>query len=193
MSDTLLYQLQPFNACRFDDCLAYLSHKHGRALSLYESVKLHVMIDVYHVIGSGKPVIGGHFALFPNGPVARPAETRFNAWRDRYNETEQPPTGFEATETERGLAVRGSGQVDADDFSDDERAAMDRAWAAVVPTLDEGWLQSQRFFHSGSFVGRAWKSARRLGRPLDWNVILSQYDQENGTAVREAVAVSLAL
>ena len=193
MSDAPLYQLQPFNPCRFDDCLAYLSNKHGRSVSLYAAMKLHVMIDVFHVISTGKPAIGGCFAAFPNGPVARSAETRFNEWREQFNLSEQPPAGFEAMETEYGLAVRGAGPVDPYDFSEAELSAMDRAWDAVVPTLDQGWQQSQKFFHSGSFVGRAWRSAKRLGKSLDWDVILSQYDQENGTDVRANLMPSLAL
>ncbi len=188
-----LHQLQPFNEHRFADCLAYLSAKHGRRLSLYESVKLHVMIDVFHTVAHRKPVIGGHFLPFPNGPVSRPAEAHFNNWQERYNERGEVPDGFAATETQYGLAVQGTRPPDPDEFSDAERAAMDAAWASVVPTYDRGWGESQDFFHRDSFVGRAWRSARNLGKPLDWNVILDEYDRENGTAARADVADLLAL
>ena len=142
---------------------------------------------------SGARRDGGHFAAFPNGPVARSAETRFHEWQDRFNETEQPPAGFTAADTERGLAIRGAGPIDPDEFSDAELAATDRAWDAVVRTLDLGWDRSQRFCRSGPFVGRACKSAKLLGGPLDWSVILAQYDQEHGTDVQATVAPSMAL
>src|SRR5580704_9195545 len=76
-----LAQLQPFNEHRFDDCMAYLAAKNCRPLSVYEMMKLHVMIDVYHAIARGKPVIGGSLSPFTNGPVSRSAKSRITQWR----------------------------------------------------------------------------------------------------------------
>src|SRR5438034_11767384 len=81
MSQRLLTQLQPFNDHRFDDCMAFLAAKHGRPLSVYEMMKLHAMIDVYHTLDRGKPVIGGSLWPFTNGPISRVAKSRVGQWR----------------------------------------------------------------------------------------------------------------
>lgn len=193
MPRTALFQIQPFNRHRFADSLAYLSAAHNRPLRLYEAVKLHVMSDVFHTVRTSKPMIGGFLSPFPNGPVVRSAENQFNAWFARYNETGESPEGFTASENQYGLLIKSAAPPDVDDFSDAEAAATGAAWDAVIPVLDRSWEDSQDFFHRASFIGRAWKSAKNLGTALDWNVILQEYDRENGTTVSSSIGRLLAI
>lgn len=170
-------QLLPFNEWRFDDCMSYLSAKHGRALSVYEMMKLHVMIDVYHTVFSGKPAIGGSFWAFTNGPVSRSAKARVQTWKNRYAKNGEMPDGFLLREdAEDRIHFVPTQTPEDDDFSPAEIRAMNLAWSDVVEKLTtHGWEQSQRFFHSEGFIGKAWKKARQRGLPLDWNDILDEY------------------
>jgi hypothetical protein len=170
-------QLLPFNEWRFDDCMAYLSSTHGRALSVYEMMKLHVMIDVHHTIFCGKPAIGGTFSAFTNGPVSRSAKARVQTWKNRFAKTGEMPDGFLLREdAEDRVRFVPTDTPDEDDFSQAELRAMNLAWRDVVEKLvTQGWDQSQRFFHADGFIGKAWKQARQRGLPLDWNDILDEY------------------
>src|SRR6266704_354270 len=94
-SAAIVRRLLPFNEDRFEDCLAYLSAKHQRSLTVYEMMKLHVMIDVYHTIDHGKPIIGGELWPFTNGPVARCAKNRVAEWEEQYQTFGTHPARFE--------------------------------------------------------------------------------------------------
>ena len=170
-----VHQLQPFNECRFDDCMAHLSATHGRPLSVYEAVKLHVMIDVFHALAHGKPVIGGRFYPFTNGPVSRSAKSRLYHWEKQYQLRGTMPDGFALLEDGVGFRFEPTRVPDVDDFSESELAAMDAAWAAVVPVLDRGFAESQDFFHRSSSIGRAWRAAQKRGTDLDWADIFHEY------------------
>jgi len=182
-----LTQLQPFNEFRFNDCMAFLAEKHSRALSLYEMMKLHVMIDVYHTIAHGKPVIGGPIAAFTNGPVPRSSKSHIARWKKIYEQSGQMPDGFLIEEHRDRLTFIPTQPPSRDDFSDAEIAAMDRAWTDVVYILDkdgdeEGWIASQKYFHKDSFIGRAWEHARHHGTSLDWCRILDEYKKDHQDA-----------
>lgn len=171
-------QLQPFNEFRFDDCIAYLSSTHNRALTVYEIMKLHVMIDVYHTLDRGKPAIGGVIWPFTNGPVSRSSKGRVAIWRKKYETTAQMPDGFLIIDEGDRLSIKATRVPDEDDFSVAEISAMDRAWKDVVELLDEkGFEASQAFFHQDSFIGQAWKNARNRGQSLDWMEIVDEYDK----------------
>jgi len=171
------YQLMPFNQYRFDDCMAYLAAKHGDELNTYELMKLHVMIDVYHTLERGKPVIGGSFWPFTNGPVARSAASRVSSWRKGYEVLGKQPDGFQLrSDAGDRLLVKPTAVPEEDDFSRSEIEAMGRAWDEVMDTLKKGFAASQEFFHGGGFIGKAWLKARNSGLALDWNDIIDEYD-----------------
>ena len=172
--------------------MAYLAAKHNRALALYEMMKLHVMIDVYHTIENGKPVIGGQIAAFTNGPVPRSSKTHVGHWKKAYEQSGEMPDGFVITEYRDRLTVIPTQPPSREDFSDSEIKAMDRAWRDVVHLLDkdgeeEGWKASQNYFHKSSFIGRAWEYARHHGTNLDWIRILDEYKTDNPDADIERV------
>ena len=176
----VLAQLMPFNECRFDDCMAYLSAEHGRPLSIYEMMKLHVMIDVYHTLERGKPAIGGKVSPFTNGPVSRSSKRRVEDWHRKYEKYATMPDAFVLVDDGVHVRAKPVSVPEKDDFSPAELAAMERAWKDVVVLLEEkGFEESQRFFHSGSFIGRAWAKARHHGTNLDWNEIIDEYDADH--------------
>lgn len=180
---SFLKQVLPFNESRFDDCVSYLAHKHGRELSVYELMKLHVMIDVFHCVQHGKPVIGGPLFPFTNGPVSRSSKYRVSEWCEKYQVGAEHPERFKVVEGLEGIHFAPVSAPSDDEFSDSELDAMQRAWDAVIPTLeeDDGFNKSQRYFHSDSFIGRAWSRAKKFGRELDWDEIIDEYDRENST------------
>ena len=179
---SVVTQLMPFNECRFDDCIAFLAAKHDRALSTYEMMKLHVLIDVNHTLDKGKPVIGGAIWPFTNGPVSRSAKSRVSYWRKRYELSGQMPDGFVLIDDGDRLMVKPTRVPEEEEFSRSELTAMDRAWTDVMGLLATGGFgASQRFFHEDGFIGKAWSKARRRGTSLDWTEIIDEYDAAHGT------------
>ncbi|HEX4795293.1 MAG TPA: hypothetical protein VH370_15970 [Humisphaera sp.] len=177
MSARRISQLQPFNEFRFDDCMAYLAAKYNHALSTYEMMKLHVMIDVHHTLNNAMPVIGGDIWPFVNGPVPRGAKHRVADWIKRYEEAGEAPEAFEIIDRGDRYQFRPKQVPEADDFSESELAAMELAWQEVVPPLSrpEGFAESQQFFHNASPIGEAWDKAWKRGSALDWNEIIDAY------------------
>jgi len=173
-------QTLPFNEFRFDDCMAYLSAKHDRELSVYEMMKLHVMIDVFHTISRGKPVIGGTFCAFRSGPVSRKAKHHVREWLDSYEEGSETPDMFDATEKNAETYFKAKESPDPDEFSKSELDAMNKAWDTVIPLLDESFKKSQDYFHKDSAVGKAWSRANNAGRELNWNDIIDEFERETG-------------
>lgn len=180
MPQKKITQLQPFNEHRFDDCIAFLAVKHGRALSLYEMVKLHVMIDVYHTLDRGRPVIGGTISPFTNGPVSRSAKGRVTSWQRHYEARGEMPEHFIIHDDGERLTYEPKTAPDEDDFSAAELEAMDHAWRDVVDILDRGGFKaSQEYFHHASFIGRAWRKAKNCGGTLTWDDIIDEYDRSH--------------
>jgi len=177
MSGQSLTQLQPFNEHRFDDCMAYLSAKHGRPLSTYEMMKLHVMIDVHHTLNNAMPVIGGDIWPFKNGPVPNCAKHRVADWIKKYEEAGDLPEGFKIIDKGERYQFDPTRVPEKDDFSESELAAMELAWRDVVLTLDQpdGFSASQKFFHGDTLIGEAWNKAWNRGTALDWNEIIDAY------------------
>lgn len=174
-----LNQISPFNEVRFDVCMAYLSRKHGRSLTQYDMVKLHLMTDVFHTLEHGKPVIGGAVQAWDFGPLVPDAYNRLRHWTYKFDESGFQPESLSIVDRRgRSWEFLATQPVDAADFSPSELAAMDRAWDAIMG-LD--WTESQAYFHERSFVGRAWSHARREGRDMDWNEIIDEYDAEHRT------------
>lgn len=180
----ILSQLAPFNEHRFDQAMVYFSRKYGRKLSQYDMMKLHVMTDIFHVLTTAKPAIGGSLESWQYGPVVRAAYNRVAKWWHDFDRTGRQPEFFRLVEQD-GNAMRfeAAVEVDEDDFSDAEKAAMAAAWNATKDLLDN-WPRAERFFHdpSASFIGSAWQEAKTQGRKaIDWNDIIDAYDQFNHT------------
>lgn len=179
----MVKQVLPFNESRFDDCVAFLAARNGRSLNIYEIMKLHVMIDVFHTLARGKPVIGGALWPFTNGPVARHAKHHVRKWWDNYQKNGSQPERLRLVENADGARFEATAAPDEQEFSTSELEAMSSAWNVVIPVLAEpnGFEKSQRYFHSESFIGRAWSRAKASGRELNWDDIIDEYDLENRT------------
>jgi hypothetical protein len=176
-----LSQLLPFNENRFDAAMVYLSRVHDRPLTKYEMSKLHVLADVFHTLDYATPVIGGPLATWPNGPVVGPAYDRLEEWCTRYELTGQMPDRFKIEPRGELRLFIPRAEADPDEFSDSEKAAMEKAWQTLIPLMDRGfpgYEDSQRLFHDpGTFLGRAYQWAKQEQRAIDWNDIIDAYDE----------------
>ncbi len=183
-------QLAPFNEHRFDQCMLWLSQTHDRFLTQFQLVKLHIMIDAFHVLGHGVPVIGGTIEAWKKGPVAPIAYFRlrhkWTAW-ERGEEDEL----FQIKEhsTREGVycfSPQPGVQIDSGEFSQAEMDAMSQAWEEVINS-------GRNHFHDEQvFIGRAWKRAFDHSEKMDWNVIIDTYDEMNTTdhsAIKQIIAM----
>jgi hypothetical protein len=181
-TQSIITQLIPFNPSRFDLCMAYLAHEvYRRPLTLFEMIKLHVMLDVYHVLEHAHQAIGGELEPWPYGPVVAPAYQRLKnleEQREQSNHQFQPAqysiidadiTGFQPT------------TADFDELAPSEQAAADRAARLLKPmSFDDVY----RFFHSDdTFMGRAYNIAKRETRAIAWPDIIDAHDQLHGTSL----------
>jgi len=178
-NSTILDQIAPFNATRFDTCMAYFCERHGRELTQYDMVKLHLMTDIFHALEHGKPVIGGSVQAWDFGPVIDQAYRRVKHWDYSHDETgSHPETLRISNRSGSSCKFTNSVSVDSDEFSESELNAMKRAWDSF---MHMSWNESQQFFHQDSFVGQAWLKARQEQRNIDWDDIIDEYDREYGT------------
>lgn len=175
MKETLS-QLLPFNQHRFDACLTYLMREHGKPLTQYDIVKLHVMTDVFHVLEHGTPVIGGELSPWEHGPLVKRAYDRIMGWWRRVKETDRQPAHFHVEhQANKRIAFSATDNPDYDDLSESEIEAMDRAWN-VVMTKD--WESLREYFHDpDQFMGYAWSKAKADKRGIDWDDIIDAYDR----------------
>ena len=184
-SASIISQLQPFNEIRFDSAIALLSRRHKRPLSKYEAVKLHVLMDIYHTLETGNPIIGGNLEPWAGGPVVPEAYSRIDNWCDRYDYTGDMPERFKIESTGKLRYLTPVFDADSEDFSGSELSAMDIAWNILIPMMSkgyQGYVESQIFFHSDdTFIGRAYNKAKAESRAIDWNDILDAFDAINGT------------
>jgi len=181
----ILSQLQPFNEARFDAAIAWLAWKHDRSLSKYEIVKLHVLMDVFHVIEFGSPIIGGRLAPWELGPVMDEAYGRVDDWCDQFDYGGASPANFKISAKGTLRYLTPTITPEPGDFSASELAAMERAWELLMPMMNKGYngyLESKEFFHSDTtFIGRAYNKAKLEDRAIDWNEIIDAYDAINHT------------
>lgn len=189
-NDTLS-QLLPFNEHRFDACLTYLAREHGKSLTQFDMVKLHVMIDVFHVLEHGTPVIGGDLWPWEHGAVVDRAYNRIMQWWYRLRETGEQPDNFHLEPyINKQVTFSPNKQSNYDDFSASEIEAMERAWDAI---MTKDWTDSESYFHDPkNFMGRAWTNADAENRAIDWNEIISAYDaqyDEDHTHIKTLIRV----
>jgi hypothetical protein len=171
-------QLSPFNQHQFDRCMRWFAARHGE-LTQYQLVKLHVMTDVFHVLETGLPVIGGRFRRWKLGPVVPNGWHRTRQYVQQFEAGSRPPA-LSVRPTD-GSAYRYSVPEDAEteeqEFSASEVRAMERAWAEVG---ELSWEESHRYFHTPeSFMGKAWLEAPQNG-PIPWELIVDCYDAATG-------------
>jgi uncharacterized phage-associated protein len=188
-----LRQLIPFNSDRFDAAMSYLARQKNSSLSQQDMVKLHVMIDVFHVLRFGKPVIGGPLERWKGGTVVASAYKRLRNAGYRWERDQTQPESY------RILGKRKSAflfepivQSEESDFSPSELDAMQKAWDCV---MSKNFEQRADFFHSNKhFMGRAWLKAGTENAPVDWNDIIDAYaelDPSYKTAQHIKTLVSL--
>ena len=190
----MVSQLAPFNQIQFDRCMRWFASHHGPQTQ-YDLVKLHVMTDVFHVLAHGKPVIGGEFLKWTNGPVPSPAFGRLHRFIARH-EQGKPEDVFEISPTQGKaytFALPSGQKVDEDEFSPSEIAAMNRAWNEIGCMT---WQESQDYFHlaEDSFMGKAYEEAGAKNAPLDWNTIIDAYDErseENHEHIKSLIALGV--
>lgn len=170
----------PFNEDRFRLCMAQLASAKGRDLSQLYSVKLVVLVDLFHLLRCGKPAIGGSVAPWELGPVIEEAYRTCTRWRTEYDHFGHHPPGFKVVgrDSSGKMKLRAIDSPDPDEFSRYELDAMEQAWAEIghlnYPAL-------HHYTHSpDTFLGSAYVAAREAGRLMDWNEIIAAYDRFRG-------------
>jgi uncharacterized phage-associated protein len=180
----MLNQVQPFNEHRFDACMNYLTRRYNRFLDQYDIAKLHVLIDFFHILETGKPVIGGALERWPLGPVVKQGYNRARTLGYAYDQ--QPSRERQAlrrgllqvvAKTKKAYTFTAYGEADDSDFSPAEIAAMESAWQTIAP---KSFAEKTRFFHDSgaSFIGKVWTAAKKDGTPISWLGLVEAYDQE---------------
>jgi uncharacterized phage-associated protein len=174
-----LSQLRPFDEGMLRRCVAYLSQAKRRSLSQLYIVKLNVLIDLFHILRCGKPVIGGSVAPWELGPVVPEAYRAFDRWKCDFDRDGTQPDGLRlARRSGKNVDVRAADTVVVEEFSMAEIDAMERAWAEIGHLNFDGL---EHYTHSpDTFLGAAYAAARREGRLMDWDEIVGLYDQFHG-------------
>ncbi len=187
-----LSQLMPFNELRFRDCMAYLAHVKAQNLTQIYLVKLNVLIDLFHILRCGKPVIGGSLAPWELGPVVQEAYRLCADWRTDYDRFGRHPVGFKVIERGSGgkLRLKAAGEVDMDNFSAYDIESMERAWEEIGHL---NLASLRRYTHSPeTFLGYAYNSAKAANRLMDWCEVIDAYDRfrsEDHTAVKALIQI----
>lgn len=179
----ILSQLQPFNESRFDACMAFMSIANSCVkLTMYDMVKLHVMIDLYHTARHGRPVIGGSLDAWKFGPLIPDAYNRLRHWAYKFEEDGFQPENFDIVERRnRTVYFKPTIVADIDDFSPSEVWAMTESWSIVMKQYKD-WSRSQEYFHqSCSPIGEAWKDAWEHETPIDWRKLLDAWARHEHT------------
>lgn len=176
MSQAVLSQLAPFNEDRFDAVMGFISARSNRTFDQYELMKLHVLIDVFHVLKYGRTVIGGQLYAWPLGPVM--SDAYYYAMRDcpkighlMVTRIGRKRKGFTAT----SCPTR-------EDFSESEMEVMREAWRTFIPMSRN---ERETYFHTAkSFLGRAYMKAKS-GQPdeardieMSWADVIDEYAAE---------------
>jgi hypothetical protein len=178
----ILSQIIPFNEARFDACMAFISARHKEPLDTYEMVKLHVLIDSYHMIEYGRPVIGGRLEAWRKGPVVPSAYQRIQGWVQEFDRTGHHPDHLKMMETDGPKRFMAEVSPDPEDFTSTELKAMDLAWTQLKALAGPNKVEAKRFFHTKkSHLGRAWKAAKNNGTAIDWTKIIDEYDELHNT------------
>lgn len=169
----MTYQLQPFNEPRFDAGMAWLAKEFDRPLTQYDVVKIHALADIQHVLQHHRPIIGGTLRKLKYGPVDLDALNRAKEWKD----DESAPFTFTHKRGNAMHFARKPGPTREATFTQSERDALVAAARTVFGMTFE---ESQDFFHSTSYVGRAWDSVSVSNGPIDWETIIEAYAKEKG-------------
>jgi uncharacterized phage-associated protein len=174
-----LSQLRPFDEGLLRQCVAYISATKQAPLSQLYIVKFNVLIDLFHIMRCGKPVIGGSVAPWELGPVVPEAYKACDRWKCEYDRDGTQPHGLRVSR--RGgkkMDVRADGPVDVEEFSQSEIDAMEQAWAEIghlnFPAL-------KHYTHSpDTFLGSAYTAALHGNRLMGWDEIIASYDRFRG-------------
>jgi hypothetical protein len=177
----LINQLKPFSPERFDACMNHLMRVYGRSLDQHDITKLHVMADFFHVLETGKQMIGGRLSPWKHGPVVTEGYNRIKSLGHRFDEAGDTHQGKIRVIAKSGnrFIYEPYGTVDDEDFSAAELESLRRAWHEIIPMT---FGQRENFFHGDGYMGRAWNAARQRdgAKAIDWTEVIDAYDAQTG-------------
>lgn len=175
-----LTQIWPFNEVRFRLCMAYLTATKAIGLPQMTAANLSLLIDLFHILRRGLPVVGGSVAAWDIGPVVTEAYHLCDEWKARHDRSGVNPGGLRVVGGGARVArFKAAGPIDLDEFSALEIEAMERAWGEI------GHLNSAalRRYTCGpdTFLGQAWAAARAADhRQMGWDQIIDAWDRCRG-------------
>ncbi len=177
---TVISQLKPFSPERFDACMNYLMREYRRTLDQHDITKLHVMADFYHVLKTGKQMIGGKISPWKHGPVLVEGYNRVKSLGHRFDETGPTHQGKIRVFAKSGTHYQYDtyGAIDEEDFSAAEIESLHRAWSTIMPKT---FKEREDFFHGNGYMGRVWTDAKERGlKAIDWSDLIDAYDKQHG-------------
>jgi hypothetical protein len=184
-----LSQLMPFDEPTLRRCMAYVTHARRRSLTQLYIVELNILIDLFHILRTGKPLIGGSVAPWELGPVVPEAYRACDAWKTDYDHFgKHPPQLKVVRRVGRKTSIKAAGPVDLDEFSQSEIDAMQQAWNEIAYLNFAGLLHYTR--SPDTFLGSEYTAARSENRAMDWDRIIASYDRLHGedhSAIRQLI------
>lgn len=175
-----LSQIVPFDEGMLRQCIAYLSHGKQRSFTQLYVVKFSVLIDLFHLMSCGKPVIGGSVAPWESGPVVEEAYRACSTWRADFDRFGRHPAGLRVTSrTVTKVGVGSAASVDFDEFSQTEVDAMEQAWGEIGHLNYDGLRHYTR--SPNTYLGASYFAARREERLMGWDDIIESYDRFRAT------------
>lgn len=178
---SIINQLKPFSPHRFDACMNYLMRTYGQRLSQHDIAKLHLMIDFYHVLETGKQAIGGPLNPWKYGPVINDGYNRIRSLGHRYDEVKKSVRNGKIQvigKSKNAYLYDAYDKVDSSIFSPIELEAMKRAWEHIMPMT---FSQRESFFHEPStYMGKLWLQSKNDQTGIDWRQLVDVYDEQYG-------------
>lgn len=195
--EPVLSQLAPFNEHRFKLCIQYLSAYGKRTLTQYDIVKLHVLIDVFHVLEHGQPIIGGQLCAWEHGPVVKKAYNRAMHWYHAYMDRGELPEGMSIGKGDgRRVEFTATQRVDPVEFSDAEIESMLRAYHTLMDSK-RTWKARDEYFHGpDTFLGRAWGRRWKSGTrdiEISWDDVIDEYAKDHPVAPEHVQRIKRAI
>jgi len=184
-----LSQLMPFDEAALRRCIAYLTHSKHRSLTQLYVVELNILIDLFHLLRTGKPVIGGSVAPWELGPVVPEAYRVCDGWKIDFDHFGKHPQGLKVIRhIGRRTSIKSAAPVDLDEFSQSEIDAIEQAWNETAYLNFAGLLHYSR--SPDTFLGAEYNAARNENRLMDWDRIIASYDRVRGedhSAIRQLI------
>ena len=179
----------PFDEAALRRCIAYLTNRKYRSLTQFYIVELNILIDLFHILRTGKPVVGGSVAPWEFGPVVPEAYRTCDGWKTDYDHFGKHPQGLKVVRRiGRRTSIKTAGPVDLEEFSQSELDAMELAWNEIAYLNFAGLLHYT--CSPDTFLGAEYTAARNENRMMDWDQIIASYDRSRGedhSAIRQLI------